>query len=200
MWQKYYASMRFIPVPGFASIASVVLLAIEWSVDHGSAPTYLLWNLFLAWVPFILALWLRQVLKQKSWASWQGLALSLVLLAFLPNSFYIVSDLIHLVDSDPTRLVYDVVLFASFVLSGIMLGTASLVIIDDELAKRFSQKTTITLISGILLVTSIAIYIGRDLRWNSWDLLINPAGVLFELSARIMQPADYGAALSVIGP
>jgi uncharacterized membrane protein len=56
---------------------------------------FLNWNLFLAWLPLLFAWWLIKWLRKQPWLSWQGITLTVLWLAFLPNSFYISSDLIH---------------------------------------------------------------------------------------------------------
>jgi uncharacterized membrane protein len=45
----------------------------------------------------------------------------------------------------------------------------------------------------------VAIYIGRDLRWNSWDVLVSPAGLLFDLSDRLIHPTEYHVIFAVAG-
>jgi len=47
------------------------------------------------------------------------------------------------------------------------------------------------MIGGILLLCSFAIYLGRDLRWNTWDLFVNPAGILFDVSDRLINPRAH---------
>jgi uncharacterized membrane protein len=54
-------------------------------------------------------------------------------------------------------------------------------------------------VAVVLLVCSLAIYIGRDLRWNSWDVMLSPAGLLFDLSARLIHPSEYRTVFAVAG-
>src|SRR5215471_19022807 len=83
------------------------------SDDFGQS--YLVWNLFLAWIPFCLMLLLVRRLRRKLWSSWEGLALTAAWLAFLPNSFYMISDFIHVQEVNPDGLVYSVVVFTAFI-------------------------------------------------------------------------------------
>ncbi|HSW80384.1 MAG TPA: DUF1361 domain-containing protein [Candidatus Saccharimonadales bacterium] len=153
---------------------------------------YLLWNLFLAWVPLGFALWLMNMLKRKSWSTIQGMVLSLLWLGFLPNSFYMVSDYLHLQDYPRVDIVYDTVTFTCFVLTGLFLGYASLYLVHIQLAKRLkNQMNTWLAISAVLFVCSFAIYLGRDLRLNTWDLLLSPAAILFDVSDIILNPGDH---------
>jgi uncharacterized membrane protein len=82
-------------------------------------------------------------------------------------------------------------MFTSFFFIGVLLGFSSLFLIHLELKKRFTGYTANASIALTLLICSFAIYLGRDLRWNSWDILINPGGLLFDISARLLHPASY---------
>jgi uncharacterized membrane protein len=164
--------------------------------NHSWTFNYLMWNLFLAWLPLLLMLWLERVLRRKLWSSWQALALTLLWLGFLPNSFYLITDFIHLQEVPRVDLLFDLVMFTSFVFNGVMLGYVSVFMAHAELVKRLSRRISWLLISGTLLLSSFAIYIGRDLRWNTWDVLFNPASILFDVSDRLLNPAAHPQIIS----
>lgn len=166
--------------------------------DGNAAFGYLLWNLFLAWVPFGLAIWLMRTLKHKLWSSWEALCLTLLWLIFLPNAFYMVSDFIHLQDVSPASVLYDAVMLTAFVFTSLVLGFSSVYLVHMQLRRRTRPATAALIIAFLLLVCSFAIYIGRDLRWNSWDVLTNPAGLLFDVSARFVYSANYTQLLLVV--
>lgn len=153
--------------------------------------SYLPWNLFLAWIPLGLTALLVSYLKHNAWSNWPGLLLTLVWLLFLPNSFYLVSDYIHLQGTPSEGALYDAVMFTMFVLTGLFLGYVSLYTVHRELLRRLTVRSAGLVIGGVLLSCSFAMYIGRDLRWNSWDVLISPAGLLFDLSNRFLQVDQY---------
>ena len=169
-------------------------------LDRSLAPLYLLWNLFLAWVPFGLTIWLVRLLCRKAWSSWEGMAVSAAWIAFLPNSFYMVSDFIHLSEVNPDHLLFYSVLFASFIFTALALGIASLYMVHAELRRRLAAGTAWVWILCVLFICCVAIYVGRDLRWNSWDVLVDPAGLLFDLSSRLLRPSEYRSILGVIAP
>lgn len=174
-----------------ASMVSVGFFTYAAWRNHSLEFDYLIWNLFLAWIPLILAYWLVQVLKTHLWSSWQALSISALWLLFLPNSFYMISDFIHLVDVPRVDVLYDALMFTSFIFTGVILGMTSLLLIHVQLKRRLSRWSADGWIIFTLLVCSFAIYVGRDLRWNSWDVLFNPAGLLFDVSDRFLRPADY---------
>lgn len=160
--------------------------------------TYLPWNLFLAWLPLILMFGLVKYLRYYPWSSWRMIFLTLGWLLFLPNSFYLVSDYIHLQGLASANLLYDVVMFTMFVFTGMLLGYASLYLFHRELLKRLKPNSASAIIALILFICSVAIFIGRDLRWNSWDVLFSPAGLLFDISNRLLDPSSYGDFIGTI--
>ncbi len=169
--------------------------SVVWSHSYGD--WYLVWNLFLAWIPFILSYGLVASLRRRLWSSWQCIGLSLAWLLFLPNSFYLVSDLIHLQDTPRTSVLFDSLMFTLFVINGLVLGFASLYLMQLQLQNRISAIRTALLVAAVLLSCSFAIYLGRDLRWNSWDVLVNPAGILFDISERVIRPLAHPQVFSV---
>ncbi len=152
---------------------------------------YLIWNLFLAWIPLLLAYWLTLILRRKLWSSWEALGVSVLWLLFLPNSFYMISDFIHLLDVQRVDVLYDALMFTSFIYTSVILGMTSLILIHIQLKKRLSRVAADAWMVLTIFVCSFAIYVGRDLRWNSWDVLTNPGGLLFDISDRLIRPADY---------
>lgn len=161
--------------------------------------TYLPSNLLLAWIPVLLALWLGKLLRTHLWSSWSALAVTGLWLVFLPNSFYVITDLIHLEGVYPDDLVASAVVFFAFTLTGLLLGYTSVYLVHGWLRARVGARYAFVLIAGVFLLCSLAIYIGRDLRWNSWDVLAHPTGLLFELSDRLIHPSEYGKIATVAG-
>lgn len=191
---------RFLAAIGLATAVSLGLLVIDAIGNRSFVGSYLFVNLVLAWVPLGLVICLQQSLRRKRWSSWEAMGFSILWLIFLPNTFYMISDFIHLADVNSQQLLYTAVMFSSFIYTGVLLGFSSLYIVHQELAKRFSIRTTITAVAITLLACSFAIYIGRDLRWNTWDIVTDPAGVLFEVSTRLLHPSQYPQVLAVVTP
>src|SRR5579859_5454259 len=174
-----------------ASLVSAGLFLVGAWRNHSFAFHYLMWNLFLAWVPLLLALWLERLLRRKLWSSWQAVLLTLLWFSFFPNSFYIITDFIHLQDAVRVDPLYDVVLFSSVVLNGFMLGLISLYLVHGQLRWRMRNRNSTIVVALVILAVSFAIYIGRDLRWNTWDVVFNPASLLFDVSDRLLHPLTH---------
>lgn len=192
------AGRQFIVMLGVSTLVSVgFFLYGAWrngSFQFG----YMLWNLFLAWLPLLFAIWLVQVLRERLWSSWYALGVSLLWLIFLPNSFYLITDFIHLGTASRIDLLYDAVMLTSFIYTGVILGFSSLYLVHLELLKRLPRRHVLGWVGAILLMCSAAMYVGRDLRWNSWDILVNPAGLLFDVSDRLLHPSAYPQMLVTI--
>lgn len=182
-----------------ATLVSVGMFAYRTWHTRDLTSLYLPWNLFLAWLPLLLSLRLMNVLRRKAWSSWEALGTTFLWLVFLPNSFYLISDYIHLQDVSAANVLYDSVMFTMFVSTGVALGFSSLYLIHLQLRRRLTNVWAAAWIGLILLMCSVAIYMGRDLRWNTWDILVNPAGLLFDVSDRLSHPLAYPQMLLVIG-
>ena len=174
-----------------SSLISVGLFFAGALSNHSFQFSYLMWNLFLAWIPLGLALWLHKILKRKLWSSWEALAVTALWLGFLPNSFYMISDFIHVQDVSRVDVLSDVVTLSSFIFNGVILGFIALYNVHYELLARVSKRAAHAIIGFVLLICSFAIYVGRDLRWNTWDVFVNPGGILIDVSDRLLLPFVY---------
>lgn len=192
--------VKFAATLLLATSVSIVLLGVDSVHSGGIVRGYLLWNLFLAWVPFGLSIWLHLVLQRKLWSSWEALLVTGAWLAFLPNAFYMISDFIHLTEAPEADLLFAVVMFTAFVYTSVALGLASVYLVHSDLRRRISGHGAAIIIGLVLLACSFAVYIGRDLRWNSWDVLVNPPGVLFDVSERLLHPSQYPPMLVLVLP
>lgn len=182
---------------GGASLVSIGLFAVGAIANRSIEFWYLNWNLVLAWVPLVLIVVLERVLRRRLWSTWQALMLTGLFIAFLPNTFYLLTDMIHLQEVERTDLMLDVAMFSSFMFNGCMLGLVSVYMLHAELRKRVTAPSGWLVIIGTLLVTSFALYIGRELRWNTWDILLNPASILFQVSESLLHPMQHPEAFSI---
>ncbi len=175
-----------------SSTVSLLFLLFRKLESGSGRYLFLVWNLFLAWLPLLFG-WLlvKRIREGKSWSSTPNILLAVLWIAFLPNSFYIVSDFIHLHATGEVSLLYDVVMMSSFVFNGFVAGFLSLLMVHNQMIKRIGRAYAHTLIAVILLACSFAIYLGRNLRWNSWDLAVNPTGIIFDVSDRVIAPAAH---------
>ena len=178
------------------AITALIFLLIATLRNHDSQYLFLLFNLMLAWAPLLFIIILRRILIKHPWISWQGILVSFLWLAFLPNSFYLFSDLMHLQNFHSVDVLFDIVMILMFAINGLIVGMISLYWFHKELIKRLGNNKSIFIVAGVILSASFAIYLGRYLRWNSWDVLLNPLTLLFDISNPVFEPKTQTQAFS----
>jgi uncharacterized membrane protein len=150
----------------------------------------MLLNLALAWIPLIcVAGALLYFLGFIETTRWAPLALLVVWCLFFPNSTYLITEFHHLKD-DVTRVPYwfDTVVILSLALCGVLLGAFSLLLVQHVLELYVPWPLTWLIFAGYLFVSNLGIYIGRFMRFNSWDLVANPLGLARQVWGELAQP------------
>jgi uncharacterized membrane protein len=185
------------------SLAAVGLLAVR--IDRVGEPafTFLTWNLFLAWVPFGLSLCVAVVHAQGGprpllWVFGAGWLL------FLPNAPYILTDFIHLGRIGGAPLWFDAALIGAFAAAGLALGLASLLVVHHVVEARAGRVVGWTVAVSSLVLSAIGVYLGRFPRFNSWDVLTDPHGLLEVVLRRLADPLgnpfllQFGLLMSIL--
>ncbi|CAM4100883.1 MULTISPECIES: DUF1361 domain-containing protein [Flavobacterium] len=161
------------------SIYCGLLLLFRAKITQSIFYFFLVWNLFLAAVPYLVLTFAKQKIQLLENVKSRAL-LFIVWLLFLPNSFYILTDFVHLKKGNPELFWFDLVLLFSFASLGFLFGLLSL----KEFKNCFSlfySKTIITYsIPMICLLSGFGIYLGRFLRFNSWTIITNPFQLLID--------------------
>jgi uncharacterized membrane protein len=165
------------------------LIMARWVYSREFRFFFLVWNLFLAWVPFTLSIFFEP-LNRAAW--WKQVVVFAVWLLFFPNALYIVTDLIHLKETAGVPLWYDAVLLFAAALAGLIMAFISLVKAEYFLMNRFSKKTAEAVALLLLLPASFGVYLGRFLRWNSWDIIQDPFTLLYQVAHRFVYPFQHG--------
>ncbi len=135
----------------------------------------LVWNLFLAWLPLVFSLLACENYRNASWRSWRFVGLAGAWLIFFPNAPYIFTDLIHVATRYYSHFWVDLVLILLCALTGLVLGFLSLYLMQSVVRQMFGGAASWVFIAAIAVVSSFGIYLGRFLRFNSWDVLCKPA-------------------------
>lgn len=159
----------------------------------------LIWNLFLAWIPFMLAYFAHAV-------SWRKASLYLIIpflaflwLIFFPNAPYMLTDLQDLTrKANDAPLWYDVIIVVWTSWTGTLLGVISLYLMQDIIIRRFGRTTGWVFVFIISVLSSFGIYIGRFVRLNSWDILQDPAETAQEILGIIIDPSMRLAAFTLL--
>lgn len=177
----------------------MALYAIRVLLAHSTRYSFIPENLALAWTAPLAGWLLARRLKTARWRSWQAVFLTLVWLLLLPNTWYVLTDFIHVYSTGEVSLLFDIVLMGTLVISGFLLGFASLFMVQSEIKKRMGGPRAYQLAELVILISSFAIYLGRVLRWNSWDVLANPGGLIVNVSDRVAEPFAHPSAINTTG-
>jgi uncharacterized membrane protein len=185
------------------SLAAVGLLAVR--IDRVGKPAFvfLTWNLFLAWIPFVLSLCVAalhgrggpRLLLWVLGAGW---------LLFLPNAPYILTDFIHLGRVRGAPLWFDAALIGTFAAVGLALGLSSLLVVHRVVEARAGRVVGWAVAVSSLMLSAIGIYLGRFPRFNSWDVITDPHGLAPVVLQRLADPFGntfllrFGAVMSTL--
>ena len=154
---------------------------------------FLNWNLFLAFVPWLcssIIVIYPNLRKNK-------LAVTLLVLSwllFFPNAPYILTDLFHLRMNTSMPIWFDLVLILCFAWTGLLFGIMSLWDIESILRKMINKNVVRVIAVGLLFLGSYGIYVGRYLRWNSWDILREPMELIFNIGRSLKSPLQHPGA------
>lgn len=155
---------------------------------------FLAWNLFLAWLPLLFAdaaeLFHRHRHTVRFWIS------SFLWLIFFPNAPYIVTDFKHLLQRFSVLNLavpwwFDFAMIGAFALTGIVLGLCSLQVMKTIALERLGAFWSWFGMVAVSLLAGFGIYLGRYLRWNSWDVLLNPGELLKDIAVRLTDPLAH---------
>ncbi len=179
----------------FASAATValVLARVAWTgkIVYG----FLIWNLFLAWLPLVLALFAADEFERPGRSKALLLALGVSWLLFFPNAPYILTDITHLRTAFFHQFWVDLTLILLCALTGLVLGFVSLYLMQGMVARAFGRTASWGFIAVVALLSAFGIYLGRFLRFNTWDVLVRPVelwrGIGQWASDPFSQPAAY---------
>jgi uncharacterized membrane protein len=159
------------------SLFCLSLLIIRAKASNSIFFFFLIWNLFLGFLPYCISQMMLHSLKirENKWYRVVGL---LIWLLFLPNSFYLLTDFFHLNKFNTVPIWFDLMVVSSFSLTGFLFGIFSLFTIEKLLRDHYSVSISKIILLTSLYLTAFGIYLGRYLRFNSWDVISNPIEVL----------------------
>lgn len=144
--------------------------------------TFILWNMLLAVLPLFFSYRLigaEKVQKMLYLGAW---------LAFFPNAMYIVTDLFHLKLRNDIPQWYDLLILISAALNGLILGFVSLQNVEQYLRTRIPSKYIHRIVLPIFILCGYGIYLGRYMRWNSWDIITNTYPLIRSIKSNLVHP------------
>ena len=164
--------------------------------SHTFAFAFLVWNLFLALLPAVFAVLFARAMNRGSHALVRAIWFVLWLL-FLPNAPYIVTDFIHLAPQPNVPLWFDIALLLSFAGTGLLLGYSSVADVQSAIAARFGRVAGWSIAFASLVLSGFGIYLGRFLRWNSWDAMTDPFDLATYVARHSLHPMAHHRTIAV---
>ena len=171
----------------FTSSLAVAIWLVRFVYTGSLGFIFLQWNLFLAWLPVLFALLARRKGASR-WGRWLWGGLWLL---FFPNAPYLLTDLLHLGQIGRVPIWYDLIMLLTYALAGLFVGFASLFWLHDLVARTWNRVAGWLFVLVVLALSSFGVYIGRFLRWNSWDLVLNPTILLRDLADHLLVRSQF---------
>lgn len=181
------------PLSSFGRLLTAFLvfigMLILFRIAYSGSQRYLFlgWNIFLAWIPYVLS---TQFLHYSKKEKWKQLFLFGSWLLFFPNALYIVTDLVHLRDETNMPWWFDAMLLFAAAFAGLLMAFVSLRNTERYFVTRFSKKQIQVLIFSLLFLGSFGVYLGRFERWNSWNIVNDPLELALNILTCIINPVE----------
>ena len=174
----------------------IALLLVSAKLTHSIFYFFLIWNLFLAFTPLAITSYLMEkpYLVEKKWLF---LPMLFAWLLLLPNAPYLITDFMHLKRETSVPVWFDVLLLISFSMTGLLFGLKSMKQVFYILAIQFNYFIVWIILYGICILSGFGIYVGRFLRYNSWDVLHRPLELISEIFTSLTSRPDCVTAWGV---
>ena len=170
-----------------SSTIALLLLMMRVKFTHSFYLMFMVWNLFLAFIPFAITAYLNFRLTPLT--NWKLILCTGIWILFLPNAPYMITDLIHLFGYKSIFWL-DSILILTFAINGLIFYFISV----RDMKKFLKQYTAAfwrrTFFTCLPLLIAFGVYIGRFQRWNSWDIITNPGGLLVDMSGLLLNPVQ----------
>src|SRR5512138_3521388 len=184
---KNKAALGFLLIA--ATAISLMLTEAQARISGRQDYPFLIFNLGLAWIPLLAAL-AADLTSRNRVTFWLFMPVfTLIWLIFFPNAPYLLTDFQHLADTySNSPLWFDVILMIWFAWTGLLLGITSLSLMQGIVTRTFNSTAGWAFAVIATLLSSIGLYLGRFLRWNSWDLLQDPLPIAKDIYGFVRHP------------
>ncbi|HET9905025.1 MAG TPA: DUF1361 domain-containing protein [Anaerolineales bacterium] len=192
-------SIAVFALLNLACALCIALVAARIAYSDTRGHLGLIWNLFLAWIPFMLAYFAHTISWRRIWLYLIIPVVALFWLIFFPNAPYMLTDLQDLTrTTEEAPLWYDVIIVVWCTWTGMLLGVISLYLMQDIIHRAFSRTAGWIFVFVISALSSFGIYIGRFVRLNSWNILLDPRETAMEILGIVIDPSMRLAAFTIL--
>lgn len=186
---QFLSSQSAYPIL-LSSVFAMVLFIGRIFLSESFAYRNLVWNLFLAWMPYIFSFWAAVLYASRNDRWWVIIFPGFLWLIFFPNAPYIITDFLHLRDYPGIPTWYDILLLAAFAWTGCFLAIASLRTMQIIVKNHLGWLISWGFVGFVLTLGGLGIYLGRFSRWNSWDIFTSPKEIVLDIAVRAMNPLN----------
>lgn len=179
---KHYYRLRNITMSlVLMAVPAIILTLVRPLISNSNSYIYMNWNLFLGLLPLVFA-----VLFSKKIGGRYLLVVWLILwLVFLPNAPYMITDFIHIADVGPKNILWiDSIMLFGFAWVGMISWLESVSIMYNTIRTR-------SFIPIVSLLTAVGLYLGRYIRFNTWDLLTRPQEIMNTVFDVFLNPLNH---------
>lgn len=173
----------------FIAMTGLVILVGRRFLPTERTYLFLIWNFFLATIPLLISSLMLEM-KNKQYPAHNIRVLGFFWLMFLPNAPYMLTDYIHLSISRGTMIWLDMLTISWFAVSAFIIAIISLNDVATLLSGKYTALQVSAIVFSICVVAGFGIYLGRDLRFNTWDIVLHPMNILRQI-IHINPSADY---------
>lgn len=166
---------------------TLILLLIRIMLTDQLTYIFYAWNLFLAIIP----LWFSSKLVAQKTITIKSIILILCWLLFFPNAPYIITDLFHFTQREHIPLWFDLLIVITAAWNGLMLGLVSILQVEQYLANYLQPTALKFAMATSFILCGFGVYLGRYLRFNSWDIINNIDDLVYQIVHRIIHPLQH---------
>jgi uncharacterized membrane protein len=185
LFRYYYSRNDAEQMLLLCSLFSMGLMVIRIVYTGYLLFAFLAWNLFLAYLPFLIS---KRMTMQRPKRKWIFLFGAFAWLLFIPNAFYIITDLFHLDMNESVPLWYDLALLLSFAWTGLLFGILSVRQMEKLFEQAFNRKLDLFFILPVMALNGFGVFVGRYLRFNSWDVITSPIQLIKDIVYLFIHP------------
>lgn len=181
-----------------STMLAILLFAGRVYWTHSWVYLFLVWNLFLAWIPYWSSFGAAYFYNRHPRLWWLLPVPGAIWLLFFPNAAYLLTDYLHLRPHDGVPFWYDIVFISTFAWSGLFLAVFSLRTMQGMVRSLAGAFIGWLFVAGVIALNGLGIYLGRFLRWNSWDLLFHPQAIITDIVIPLVNPLQHIKTFAII--
>lgn len=185
------AETKTISVLILLSAFSILLLLFRIKLTQSHYFLFLVWNLFLAGIPYAITSYLKTL---KPINTLSLLIIGSVWLVFLPNAPYIITDLFHLRYSSAHLVWLDTLIIIVFAITGLILFYKSVFTMECIIKTYVEKRVVAFMLPVLFILVGFGVYLGRFLRFNSWEIINKPWTIITTILEILTQPRTHSAA------